>query len=82
MLSILFNIINKPRYYRLPTYNLNSINDIKPEHLVNIKYVIFDKDDTLTFLKSNVVRPELLKSFLKLRDEYKCVIVSNGKENP
>ena len=57
MLNILFNVVNKPKYYLLPTYNLGSINDINNNHLEGIKYIIFDKDDTLTFLKSNQIRP-------------------------
>jgi hypothetical protein len=57
MLGILFNVVNKPRYYLLPSYSLSSINDIKSKHLEGIKYIVFDKDDTLTFLKSNIIRP-------------------------
>jgi predicted HAD superfamily phosphohydrolase YqeG len=82
MLNILFNIVNKPKYYLLPTYNLASINEINQHHLEGIKYIIFDKDDTLTFLKSNQVRPELYKKYRELSDNYKCIVVSNGKNNP
>ena len=82
MLSILFNVLNKPRYFLLPTYNLKSINQIQPQHLAGIKYIVFDKDDTLTLLKSNNIIAELRKKFFELTRDYKCVIASNGKKNP
>lgn len=83
MFNIFFNVINKPKYYLLPTYNLKSINEIDFNiHLAGIKYIVFDKDDTLTLLKSNNVIPGLRGKFLKLTEKYNCVIVSNGKENP
>lgn len=82
MITILFNAINKPNYFLLPTYNLKSINEIQSKHLEGVKYIIFDKDDTLTLLGSDVVIPTLRNKFFNLADKYKCMIVSNGKKNP
>ena len=83
MLGILRNIVSNPRKYLTPTYYVSSVADIELHlHLRGIEYVVFDKDDTLTLLKSDKVLPRFLEKLAHISSRYPCVIVSNGKNNP
>lgn len=82
MFGIFRNVISNPRKYLIPTYRLPSILEIEDAHLENIKYIIFDKDDTLTLLKSNEVLPRFQHKLSLLSSSKNCLIVSNGKNNP